>query len=62
MRQPQYTQDRKFRIISLPNGLWQLQRDSEAQGTRTSDPWEKRSHAVSLDEVKALLRSNEPVT
>ena len=39
-RKPVYhDNDNQYRIISLPNGLWQAQRYSGQKGTRETDPW-----------------------
>lgn len=61
MRQAQYTTDKLHRIISLPGNMWQFQANiNEARGTRTIDPWQKRSHAITLGEAQAMLRSAQP--
>ena len=60
MRKPQYTTDRAYRIVSLPNGEWQLQKHNQTEGTKTNDPWEKRSHSLSLSEAQVLIRQHQP--
>ena len=39
-RKPILSDDRKFRIISVPNGLWQVQTRTAEHGTRTQDCWQ----------------------
>lgn len=60
MRKPQYTTDREWRIVSVPNGLWQLQRDGQGKGTRMFDPWVKQSHSVEWSEALAMLNARQP--
>ena len=61
MRKPQYTTDKLHRIISLPNNLWQFQSNiHEARGSRTNDPWQKRSHSLTFAEAQVMLRSHQP--
>jgi len=61
MRKPQYTKNREWRIVSVPNGLWQLQKTDGSAGTKTHDPWQGISPALELTEAQALLGSKQPV-
>lgn len=49
MRKPIYAKnDSQQRVISVPNGLWQVQKRGNAKGSKTFDPWENVGLAGSL--------------
>lgn len=61
MRKPEYTEDGVWRIVSVPNELWRLQRHSQVKGSKTIDPWEDKSPAVSYGAARELLAFKEPL-
>ena len=62
-RKPVYV-DNRNRVISIANGLWQVQCHSGTAGTRAHDPWQNVSgpYATRLEAVNAIgnpLREGE---
>lgn len=58
-REPIYNKEKSHRIISLPNGVWQLQRYGTQAGTKTFDPWVKIGPSHELPIAYNLLRATE---
>lgn len=58
-REPRYGKNCSHRIVSRPNGLWQLQSRSSAEGSRTIDPWQDEKPPSSFEEAKASLAELE---
>lgn len=59
-RAPEYRKvngetDPLTRIISAPNGLWQLQSSSGEKGTRETSPWFNRGPATDHDSAAKSL-------
>lgn len=54
-RAPVYSKDRQSRVISVANGLWQLQSHNGDKGTATYDPWYKRGVPSDLETVLIAL-------
>jgi hypothetical protein len=46
-----------YRLCSMPNGLWQLQRDQGFRGNPKQDPWEAVNRPTTLEEAKRQLAS-----
>ena len=61
MRKPEYTTDHAWRIVSVPNELWRLQCNTREKGTKTLDPWEDHSPAVSYGAARELLSAKQPL-
>lgn len=59
-RQPQYTSNRQYRIVSLSNGKWRLQQYTGNKGTVTFDPWDNCGPAADFEQAKAGLRARDP--
>ena len=61
MRKPEYTTDHAWRIVSVPNELWRLQMRGSMIGSKTLDPWEDHSPAVSYGAARELLAAKQPL-
>lgn len=60
-RQSQYTKDNFYRMVSVANGFWRVQRHENFEGTRTLDPWSNVGPAVDRSTAVALLNAHEPI-
>ena len=50
-RKPIYFKDQTHRVVSVPNGLWQLEGNSGNKATREASPWFKRGAPSDLDTI-----------
>lgn len=61
-REPIYNKSSTHRIVSKPNGFWQLQKHSGHPATREYDPWVKAGQPASLRETHIQLNAtNQPM-
>ena len=60
-RQPKYTKDNAYRVVSIANGYWRLQRYENFKGTKTIDPWSMAGLPTDYTSALCALHAHEPI-
>jgi hypothetical protein len=60
-RAPIYVDKQSYRIVSRPNGLWQVQ-EFYGKCSKTFDAWSNLRRAADFDAALNMLKALSPVT